>query len=349
MLAALKTFSDRLLGRGAAALTVPPLDGALRPDNRLEDAPPGLTAKAPDTLILLRGRPAWSEGARLMSEAGEISVFASAITAMAVAADDRLAVATADGAIAIDGVVPPSLKDIACVTALAFAQDASLWIAIGSSDNPVHEWPRDLLELRRSGRLLRYEPRTGAVSLVADRLGFPNALLATTQGMIVSEAWTHRIMRYEASGRATPLVSDLPGYPAGLARSDAGGYWLAVFAPRSPLIELVLREPSYRRAMMRDVDPRYWIAPALSSGQSFLEPMQGGALKQMGLLKPWAPTRSYGLVIEFGADFTPIQSLHSRAGGRRHGLTSVLEHEGMLWLAAKGGDEVLRLPMGDLR
>ncbi|ECI7685677.1 strictosidine synthase, partial [Salmonella enterica subsp. enterica] len=56
MLVALKTFSDRLLGRGSAALTVPPLDGALRPNNRLEDAPPGISGVAPDCLTLREGK-----------------------------------------------------------------------------------------------------------------------------------------------------------------------------------------------------------------------------------------------------------------------------------------------------
>jgi hypothetical protein len=142
-----------------------------------------------------------------------------------------------------------------------------------------------------------------------------------------------------------PVISDLPGYPAGVSPSGAGGFWLALFAPRSPLIELVLREPAYRKAMMQEVDPAYWIAPALRSGQSFLEPMQGGALKQMGVLKPWAPTRSYGMAVELSDGFTPIQSLHSRAGGKRHGITSVLECDGELWLTSKGGDEVIRIDL----
>jgi hypothetical protein len=118
-----------------------------------------------------------------------------------------------------------------------------------------------------------------------------------------------------------------------------------VFAPRSPLIEFVLREPKYRRAMMAEVAPENWIAPALQSGLSFHEPMQGGALKQMGILKPWAPTRSYGLVVEVNENFVPIRSLHSRAGGRRHGITSAVESGGCLWLTSKGGDEVVTITL----
>jgi hypothetical protein len=34
----------------------------------------------------------------------------------------------------------------------------------------------------------------------------------------------------------------------------------------------------------------------------------------------------------------PLFSLHSRANGVRHGVTSVLEHQGRLHIACKGGD-----------
>ena len=97
--------------------------------------------------------------------------------------------------------------------------------------------------------------------------------------------------------------------------------------------------------MMGEVDKAFWIAPALASGKSFHEPMQGGALKQMGVLKPWAPTRSYGLVIELSPDFVPLRSFHSRAGGRRHGITSALERNGKLYATSKGGNELVALPL----
>lgn len=347
MLAALRTFSDRLLGRGSSALTVPPLDGALRPDNRLEEAPDSFPASAPDCLVLMDGRPVWSETNLIRSQTGEIARFGSPVTALSISPGGTLAAATTENGISIGGQSPSALESLGCVTALAFESNTALWIAIGSTANPIDQWPRDLLELRRSGQLLRFDLKTGDLKLVANGLAYPNGFLWTAEGVVVSEAWAARVVRYDMNGKATPLVTDLPGYPAGISRSAAGFYWLAVFAPRSPLVELVLREPAYRRAMMRNVDPRYWIAPALRSGESFFEPMQGGALKQMGILKPWAPTQSYGLVVQFGPDFTPVQSLHSRAGGRRHGVTSVLEHDGELWLTAKGGDEVLRIAMGD--
>jgi hypothetical protein len=100
--------------------------------------------------------------------------------------------------------------------------------------------------------------------------------------------------------------------------------------------------------MVSEIDPDYWIAPALANGRSFLEPIQGGALKQMGVLKPWAPSRSYGLVIKLNDDFEPTLSLHSRADGSRHGTASVLEHSETLFVASKGGNVVLGLPVEEL-
>ena len=38
MIAALKMFTDRLLGRGEATITVPSFDGALKPNQILEKA-----------------------------------------------------------------------------------------------------------------------------------------------------------------------------------------------------------------------------------------------------------------------------------------------------------------------
>ena len=38
MIAALKNFTDRLLGRGDATITVPSFDGALKPNQMLEKA-----------------------------------------------------------------------------------------------------------------------------------------------------------------------------------------------------------------------------------------------------------------------------------------------------------------------
>ena len=343
MMGALQSLTDRLLGRGRAALTVPPMDGALKPNNRLEAAPAGIASAEPRAPALYKGQVVWASGQLVLSASGEVVAAQGVITAMAVSPDGCMALAVEGSGITLDGAAVPALAQLSCVTALAFEGATTLWIAVGSTVHPLSAWSRDFLEMRRSGQVWRYDLGRQQLSRVADRLGFPFGLWPTAQGLVVSESWERRLVRLDAAGKARTVADNLPGYPAGLCPAAGGGAWLAVFAPCNPLLELVLREPEYRRAMMAEVDPAYWIAPALRSGHSFLEPMQGGALKQMGILKPWAPTLSYGLVVKLSAEFSPQQSLHSRAGGKRHGITAVLEHDACLWAASTGGDEVLCL------
>ena len=97
--------------------------------------------------------------------------------------------------------------------------------------------------------------------------------------------------------------------------------------------------------MMAGVDPELWIAPKLSTGASFREPLQGGSVKQMGTLKPWAPSLSYGLVVLLDADLLPKASWHSRADGSMHGVTSLCEFGSHVVLTAKGPGHALRLDM----
>ena len=97
--------------------------------------------------------------------------------------------------------------------------------------------------------------------------------------------------------------------------------------------------------MMSQIDPDYWLAPTLRGDRSYLEPSQAGGVKQLGIKKPWAPARSYGLVIRLDSNFQPVTSLHSRADGSRHGITSCVEHNGRLLMAVKGDGLVASYPI----
>lgn len=354
---AIQGFIDRLLGRGQAAVTVPPLDGALKPNNVLEEAAAGLAVTAPDNLVEWSGRLLFSSGSRIHSTDGRTRFdVRGAVTAMASSPGGLLAVATDAEGISIkrlDGsltrLTRPEASAFDCTTAMVFAGERTLFACVGSAENPIDRWTHDLLEGGRTGSLWRIDLDSGDATSLTTGLAFPNGVvLAADGGCIVSESWQKRLVKISTTGAVSgQVIEDLPGYPGRLSHSARGGYWLSVFAPRSQLIEFVLREPAYRRAMMSEVDPALWIAPALSTGKSVLEPMQGGALKQMGLLKPWAPTQSYGLVVELNAAFVPVRSMHSRAGGKRHGITSAVERAGTLWVTSKGGDELVALDVSD--
>jgi hypothetical protein len=221
--------------------------------------------------------------------------------------------------------------------------DGALFVADGSSTNAAGDWQKDLLERNASGSVWRIDLASGESKRIAGGLAWPAGLAHDGQSLVVSEAWKHRLVRIGLGGRgeAEPIQIDLPGYPGRLSPA-AGGWWLAMFAPRSQLVEFVLREPAYRKRMMAEVPRDYWVAPKLKSGRSYYEPLQGGGVKHLGLLKPWAPTMSFGMCVGLDSAFRPQLSRQSRADGNTHGITSVIEHDGMTYAAARGDGVVVR-------
>ena len=93
--------------------------------------------------------------------------------------------------------------------------------------------------------------------------------------------------------------------------------------------------------MMSTIAPEYWIAPALATSGDALEPMQSGSIKALGIQKPWAPPRSYGLLVRIDDEGDFVESLHSRVGGRYHGITSSRDAAQGLVIISKGHGRVL--------
>jgi hypothetical protein len=341
----LRDAMDRWLGRGKASITTPPLDGAFRPNDALDAAAVVLETPAPDCLAVTSLGLLVSSGRALLrvdkpTQAPAAS-FDVDISALAGLPDGGAAVALADGRIVFLGgeregkTVEPD-PQTSCVTALAPAADGALLIANGSADNAPAEWKRDLMQKNASGSVWRLDPESGARTRLAGGFAFPNGLLEERDAILVSESWRAALTRIAPGGRKLPALEDLPAYPGRLSRGADGAIWLALFAPRSQLVEFVLSEDGYRRRMIETVDPEFWVAPCLRTTRSPFEPTQQGGVKQLGVLKPWSPSRSYGLVARLDAALRPVASFHSRANGRRHGVTSCLTHDGRLYSAAKG-------------
>jgi hypothetical protein len=230
-----------------------------------------------------------------------------------------------------------------CVTALDWTNDDRLIVANGSTRLPAAEWRRDLMSRGSTGFVAVANGRLES-RIVADGLAFPAGLCASGTTIHVTEAWRHQILSIGSGLRApVAVLKHLPGYPARIIRLSAERFGLCFYSVRSQLIEFVLRETRFRRRMLEEVPEPFWVAPALSSGHSFKEPLQAGGVIRLGIHKPWAPTRSYGLVCILDANLQPLASAHSRAGGRRHGVVSIAERDGVVYAAAKGNGEIVAL------
>ena len=356
----LRKLSFRRGAEATRVVTVPPMDGALKPNQFLDDAQVVAHQERPDNLTRDGDQLLFSSGPILNAltidaaeSAKEVARFDSEITALASDGAGGYAVGLDGGEIrfggALGGVRTIKPDPPLAPTALVFGASGQLYVCSGSATNRPSDWKRDLVERNASGSVWSFDLSSGRGACLADGLAFPYGIAPTADGeaLLVAESWRHRLVLIGArpfpkNGGQKIVLDDLPGYPARLAPAP-GGYWLAIFAPRGQLIELVLRESEYRRRMMETIEPEFWMVPALSSGRSFLEPLQLGAIRTMGALKAWAPTRSYGLLVHLDDRFRPTGSAHSRANGSRHGVTSCLQWGDHVLAASKGGNLILSL------
>lgn len=347
---------DNFRGSGSAAITLPPMDGALRPNTRIDEAEELAAVSASDNLVEGADGIWFSSGTQLLclrssKQIDTVWTASSEITCLAAHPSGMLAVGLDEGRLVIrggahDGREFTKLGDcsIVCPTALTFADENTLFLCLGSQQHRMSDWKVDLMTHGASGSVWRIDLAGGTSTCIARDLAFPYGVLVAENGdLIVSESWRHRLLRIAPDGAIGVVIDELPGYPARLAHGgDSGDFWLTIFAPRTQLVEFVLRENEYRRRMVDTIDPEYWIAPSLHHPHSYLEPMQGGSLKQLGELKPWAPSRSLGIVVRVDSNGHPVESLHSRANGVRHGVTSCLRVGDDLLMTCKGGDVVVR-------
>jgi len=356
---ALQLVKEFLFPGRHSGTAIPPLDGGLTPNDALENADDVVELPEPDDVLLV------GDSLYISSRNAVLRVPAAGGSPVTVAEFDGETGALTrlpDGQIlvAVAGVGVASMTEegrtrvvlseagglpVHCPTDFAVLDDGSVLVTDGSSKHFGQKWVYDLMERNSLGRMLRFEPG-GTATVLADGLAYASGVALTEDGSAaVSQAWSHRISTISLTGQGepTPLKSNLPGYPGRLEPAAGGGFWLAMFALRTQLVEFTLTQRDYVREMMRTIEPDYWIRPALRSLNSGLEPLQGGQIRKLGVIKPWAPPRSYGLVVRLDADGHPSSSLHSRGGGTRHGVTSVRQFGDRVLVAVRGGDCVVEV------
>jgi hypothetical protein len=344
---------DRLLGRGGASVTVPVMDGPFLPNRKLETAEE--TAQLPDVDNLTTyGEDLYaSSGADLVvlraGLAESVASFKSPISAMA-SYGEALAVGLEGQGLQVRGgmhnglAIPSSDASLRCITAIVWLNNDELVVCNGSAVAPAQGWRRSLMQLDASGSVHGINLKAGSVTRLQSGLAWPAGVAKAGERLFITESWRHRVLEMGlAGGKVKPVLTGLPAYPARLVASAHGGYWLSFYSVRNQLVEFILHERAYRQRMIAEIPEPFWMAPSLSSGHNFQEPMQGSQLRQMGILKPYSAGRSYGLVAYCDAHMTPLGSFHSRADGRRHGAVATAELKGALFVASKGSHAVLRI------
>jgi sugar lactone lactonase YvrE len=241
---------------------------------------------------------------------------------------------------------------IRCPTAVAVATDGTIFVTDGSRNNVPDQWLPDLMQKRSpSGRLIACDAALMNPRVVADGLDWPGGVAVThdEKSICVTESWSHRLSEFERSGgKPRVIAKNFAGYPSRIVRGTNRDYWLAFFALRTQLTEFILREHAFRARMMANVPPHLWVGPTLGGTFDYREPTQIGRIKKLGIQKPWAPPRSYGLVARLDAQGHAVESFHSRASGKFHGVTAVAtDGHGRILVVSKGHGKIAELPVND--
>jgi hypothetical protein len=353
---AIRAFIDRRLGRGEAAITVPILDGPLKPNAALDEAEIFAELADADNLAATEKGLVCSSGRQVLRlgwdgrPAEPLASFGVEVSALA-AGKGMLAIGLDGEGIEIRGGPHDGRRfgrsdgGPAHPTSVAFLDGDTLLVTEGSRRNRAREWRRDLMEKGADGSLWKLDLSTGKATRVLGELAWAAGVAPTgSQRVWLTESWRHRVLSVDlTTGRTEPALTHLAAYPARIAPAVDAGFWLSFYSIRNQLVEFILREDVYRRRMLAEVPEPFWMAPALASGLSFREPMQGSQLKQMGVLKPYAVTRSYGLMVQCDQQMRPLRSFHSRADGAMHGCVAACERGDDLFVASKGNGRVLRL------
>ncbi|WVZ66681.1 hypothetical protein U9M48_015870 [Paspalum notatum var. saurae] len=127
------------------------------------------------------------------------------------------------------------------------ASDGTVYFSDASARFGFDRWFHDFVESRPTGRLLRYDPRSGQTSVVLDRLGFANgvALPRDEAFVVVCESSRYRCTRVwlkgEKAGKAETFIDNLPGCPDNIRLGSDGHFWIALIQLRSSWLDFVTR------------------------------------------------------------------------------------------------------------
>ncbi|WP_347900946.1 SMP-30/gluconolactonase/LRE family protein [Pseudomonas purpurea] len=179
-----------------------------------------------------------------------------------------------------------------------------------------------IIEHGGDGRLLRYDFQTGKTQQLLDRLEFANGVtLGPDEAFVlVNETGAYRISRYWLSGPKAGshdlFIDNLPGLPDNLAFNGHNRFWVALYAPRSALLDGTAGRPYLRKMLVRAM---------------------------MVLPKP---VENRAFVLGLDEEGKVIANLQDASRGNYSPLTTAREYGDWLYFGSLTASHMARLPLG---
>jgi sugar lactone lactonase YvrE len=204
---------------------------------------------------------------------------------------------------------------------LAVTKDGSkVYFTDASSKFGFGQSTDDIIEHGGHGRFLAYDFKTGKTDVLMKGLQFANgvALGPDEAFVLVNETGSYRILRYwlkgEKAGASDIFADNLPGFPDNITFNGKDRFWVAIYAPRTPITDRLAPYPAARKMVMRVL--------------RFLPP----------------PVKAQAYALAFDADGKLAANLQYDGGDAYSPITSVREHpNGYLYFGSLTAESLGRI------
>lgn len=132
-----------------------------------------------------------------------------------------------------------------------------IYFSDASSKFGINQMMSDVFEHGANGRLLQYDPVSKSVTVLMKGLHVANGVTLgpDERYILVSETLSYRVWLYwlkgAKAGQKEVFIDKLPGFPDNISFNGRDGYWLALYAPRDPLLDALLPHPALLKAVYR--------------------------------------------------------------------------------------------------
>ena len=247
------------------------------------------------------------------------------------APDGRLFVADArKGLMQISEGKPIVISDEAEGKAFGFPDDVVvtrggryLYFTDASSRFGFGHHTEDILEHGANGRVLLYDTQTHETKTVLSGVHFANgvALGPNDDYLLINETGEYRVLRYwihgAKAGTVDTFIDNLPGFPDNISFNGRDRFWIAIFAPRDPLLDKILPPGNE------------WLREVVARLPAALQP------------KP----RHYAMALGVDTDGKLVANLQYEGADAYGPITSVREYGDWLYFGSLTDTALGRLPL----
>jgi sugar lactone lactonase YvrE len=203
-----------------------------------------------------------------------------------------------------------------CTDGLDVAKSGTVYFTDASDKFPLKDYLLDMLEARPHGRLMRYDPATGKVTVLISGLHFANgvALSKNEDFVLVNETYTYSIHRYwlagPKAGTSDIFIENLPGFPDNISSNGKGKFWLAIFTTRNDMLDALHKYPKLKSLLGK-------LPTSL-----------------------WSKSKRYGFVVALDEQGNITGTLQDPTGKHLYDITSAQEYAGYLYLGSLHADRI---------